>query len=116
MSIVGRGKGEAKTEVRKLAAARAGGMKPQVLRQRWTPRWDILEAEATRLASELDAGEEEEGPGKAGFPFEVTNQVPGGFVYLHEDRRQGQKFLDSVEVKGSTWDMSPLKPGVGSDA
>ena len=68
MSIVGRGKGEAKTEVRKLAAARAGGMKPQVLRQRWTPRWDILEVEATRLTSELDAGEEEEGPGKAGWP------------------------------------------------
>lgn len=115
MSIVGRGKQEAKTEVRKLAAARAAGMEPRVLRQRWTPRWDILEAEATRLASELDAGEEE-GPVKAGFPFEVNSQVPGGFVYLQEDRRQGQKFLDSVEVKGSTWDMSPLKSGVGSDA
>ena len=78
MSIVGRGKEEAKTEVWKHAAARAGRTKPQVLRRRWATRWDILEAEATRLASEFDPGEEEEGSGKAGFPFEVTNQVPEG--------------------------------------
>ena len=56
-------------------------MKPQVLGQRWTTRWDILEAEATRLASELDAGEEE-GPGKADFPFVVTSQVPGGLFFF----------------------------------
>lgn len=91
-------------------------MKPRVLEQRWTAQWDILEAEAARLASELYAGEEEEGPGEADFPFVVASQVPGGLVYLHEDRREGQKFLDSGEVKGSTWDTSPLKPGVASEA
>lgn len=39
-----------------------------------------------------------------------------GLVYLQEDRGEGQKFLDSGEVKGSTWDTSPLKLGVASDA
>lgn len=75
-----------------------------------------MELEATRLAGELDAEEEGKGPGEAGLPFEVTSQLPGRVVYLDEDKREEQKFLDSGEVKSSALDTSLLKLGVGSDA
>lgn len=61
--------------------------------------WDILEVEATRLAGEMDAGEE----GK-GRTFPRTSRTPGGAADLHEDTREEQKFLDSREVKGSSLD------------